>query len=63
MRDGRLNDNEGWDHAPGSPLVGWTREPGASRVVYLQFGDGPSAYGDANVRRLLGNAIGWVADR
>jgi hypothetical protein len=52
---------EGWSHAPGSPLVGWTRVVEASRVVYLQPGDGPATLADPNYRRLLGNALRWVA--
>jgi hypothetical protein len=30
--------------------------------VYLQPGDGPSSYADPNVRRLIANAISFVAD-
>lgn len=52
---------EGWSHAPGSRLVGWTRDVHASRIVYLQPGDGPATYADPNYRRLLGNALRWVA--
>jgi len=29
--------------------------------VYVQPGDGPAAYGNPHYRRLLGNAINWVA--
>lgn len=61
VRDGRMFDNEGWDHEPGSNLIGWTRRQGGSRIVYLQCGDGPSAYANPHFRRLLGNAIAWVA--
>jgi hypothetical protein len=60
---GRRNDREGWSHPPGTDLVGWARErePGrASRLVYLQPGDGPSSYADTHVRRLITNAIHWV---
>lgn len=58
---GRRNDNEGWTHPPGSDLVGWIKPAGNSPLVYLQFGDGPVTYSDANFRRVLGNAIGWSA--
>ncbi|MFD2137582.1 hypothetical protein ACFSLT_24675 [Novosphingobium resinovorum] len=58
---GRMYDREDWDHPPGSDLIGWTREVGRSRLVYLQPGDGPSAYDDVNYRRLVENAIRWVA--
>jgi uncharacterized protein len=63
VREGRMFDNAGWEHAPGSNLVGWTRKQGASRIVYLQPGDDPVAYANPNFERLLGNAIRWVAAR
>ena len=58
---GRRDDAEGWTHPPGSDLVGWATAAGRSPIVYLQFGDGPSAHRDPNVRRLLANAVDWVA--
>ena len=58
---GRRNTNEGWHHPPGSPLVGWVKQAGASPVVYLQFGDGPETYADPSFRRVLANAIHWTA--
>jgi type 1 glutamine amidotransferase len=58
---GRMFDNQGWDHAPGSDLVAWTRRAGAAHLVYLQFGDGPQAYAHPAVRRLLANALRFVA--
>ncbi|MEZ5458082.1 MAG: ThuA domain-containing protein [Steroidobacteraceae bacterium] len=48
---------------PASALVAWTREVFASRIVYLQPGDGPAAFGDPNWRRFVGNALHWVARR
>jgi type 1 glutamine amidotransferase len=54
-------DREGWSHPPGSDLVGWTREQGSSRVVYLQPGDGVMAYADANIRKLWFNGVRWAA--
>ncbi len=59
---GRRDSREGWTHPDGPDLVGWAHTVERSRVVYLQPGDGPAAYADANVRRLLTNAIHWVAD-
>lgn len=61
VRERRMFSNEGWEHDPGSNLIGWTRRHGNSRIVYLQCGDGPSAYADANVRRLIRNAVFWVS--
>jgi type 1 glutamine amidotransferase len=58
---GRRDANEGWTHPAGSNLVAWTREVERSRLVYLQFGDGPVTYGDASFRRVLANAICWTA--
>jgi type 1 glutamine amidotransferase len=61
--EGQMYSNEGWEHEPGSSLIGWARRHGASRIVYLQCGDGPGAYADPNVRRLIRNAILWVSER
>lgn len=58
---GEINSREGWEHPPGSNLIGWTRQVEASRLVYLQPGDGPSAYDNPHYRRLIENAIHWVA--
>ena len=57
---GRMYDREGWDHPPGSNLIGWTKRAINSRLVYLQPGDGPSAYDNPHYRRLVENAIRWV---
>lgn len=58
---GQRNSNEGWTHPPGSDLVGWAKHADNSPVVYLQFGDGPVTYADPSFRRVLANAIRWVA--
>lgn len=57
---GRRNENEGWGHPDGSSLVAWAKTAGCSPIVYLQPGDGPSAYDNPGLRRVLVNAIGWV---
>jgi type 1 glutamine amidotransferase len=57
---GRMYDREGWDHPPGSDLIGWARRAINSRLVYLQPGDGRSAYDNPHYRRLVENAIRWV---
>ncbi len=59
---GRRNSREGWSHPAGPDLVGWTHTVERSRIVYLQPGDGPSSYADEHVRRLIDNAIGFVAE-
>lgn len=53
----------GWRHDAVNELVGWTRTYRRSRVVYLQFGDGPSAYAHPQVRALLQRALDWAAAR
>lgn len=58
---GEMYSREGWQHPPGSNLVGWTKQALNSRLVYLQPGDGPSAYDNPHYRRLVENAIRWVA--
>lgn len=58
---GKMFSREGWSHAPGSNLIGWTRREGASPIVTLACGDGRSAYENPAFRALLGNAIRWVA--
>ena len=63
VREGKMFDNEGWTHAPGSNLVGWTKHYRNSPVCYLQGGDDPVAYENAHYRQLIGNAIHWVASK
>jgi len=58
---GSRNDRAGWSHRPGSDLVAWTTTVGRSPIAYLQFGDGPETYRDANYRCILANAITWAA--
>ncbi|MEM9134934.1 MAG: ThuA domain-containing protein [Actinomycetota bacterium] len=58
---GTRNSREGWRHPPGSDLVGWVTNAENSPIVYLQFGDGPTTYADPTFRRLVGNAVDWVA--
>jgi uncharacterized protein len=58
---GKMFSNEGWSHDEGSNLVGWCKRARKAPLVYLQPGDGPATYADANYRRLIANAIRWVA--
>lgn len=58
---GQMHDRTGWPHPPGSNLIGWTKQALSSRLVYLQPGDGPTAYENPHYRRLVENAIRWVA--
>jgi type 1 glutamine amidotransferase len=60
---GKMYCRDGWEHPAGSNLVGWTKQALNSRLVYLQPGDGPATYDDPHYRRLVENAIRWVAAR
>jgi len=57
---GDLHSRAGWDHPPGSALVGWAKHWGASPIVYLQGGDDAAALGNAHFRTLVHNAVRWV---
>ena len=59
--EGKMSDNEGWQHPRGSNLIGWTKTAGKSRIVYLQCGDDPVAYANPHFRQLIKNAVEWVA--
>jgi uncharacterized protein len=59
---GRMFDNEGWDHAPGSNCVAWTKQARNANLAYLQFGDGPETYANPHVRKLISNALGFVSE-
>ena len=57
---GNRNERGDWHHPRGSNLVAWTKTVGASRIAYVQFGDGARTYADPNYRRIIANAIRWV---
>lgn len=59
--EGRMFSNEGWEHPPGSDLIGWVKRARNSPLVYLQPGDDHVTYDDPNYRRLVENALRWVA--
>lgn len=50
-----------WNHPPGSNLIVWANSAGASPVVVSDVGDAPPAYENPAYRRLLQNALRWVA--
>jgi hypothetical protein len=54
-------EQQRWDHPPGSDLVVWANAAGASPVVASDVGDSPAAFGNPAFRRLLLNALCWVA--
>lgn len=59
--EGRMFSNEGWDHPPGSNLIGWAKRARRSPLVYLQPGDDEVTYTNPAYRKLVENAIRWTA--
>ncbi len=49
------------DHPESSETLAWTNEYGKSRVVTIQLGHDGRAYENASYRKLLQQAIRWVA--
>src|SRR4029077_3221531 len=73
---GTLGPGPAWQHPAPSDLIGWAKSAGRSPVVYIQPGDrpgalgpppptqpgaGPDAFAHPAYRRLVGNALEWVA--
>jgi type 1 glutamine amidotransferase len=58
---GEMLSREGWSHPAGSNLIAWTHRYRSSPIVYIACGDGPSAYQNPALQRLIANAIRWVA--
>ncbi len=58
---GNMYSREGWQHPPGSNLVGWVKHYRNSPIVYLQGGDDSIAYENPHFQRLVHNAVRWVA--
>jgi uncharacterized protein len=54
-------ERAGWSHPPGDNTIVWARRVRNSPVVASEAGDGPAAYDNPAFRRLLSNAIAWVA--
>jgi len=54
-------EQETWDHPPGSNLVVWANAVKNSPVVASDIGDSPEAFGNPGFRRLLKNSVQWVA--
>ncbi len=50
-----------WTHEDGDNVIVWARRAGNSPVVACEAGDGPAAYANPHFRRLLDNALRWVA--
>ena len=50
------------DHPKSGPIVGWSKNYGKARVVYLQGGHDHTAFENESYRALVRNAILWVAN-
>ena len=50
-----------WDHPEGSNVVVWAKKSVNSLVVAMTIGDGPECYANEGFRKLLSNALHWVA--
>ena len=59
---GKMFASDGWTHPPGSNLAAWAQRIGRSQTATILGGDGPAAYENPGLRRLLENTIRWVAD-
>ncbi len=55
------SEQDGWDHPDGDNTIVWAKRTRNSPVVASEAGDGPAAYNNPAFRRLLDNAIKWVA--
>ena len=61
VNNGRMYERGDWTHPPTPNLVVWAKNYRNSPIVYVQAGDVPTSYNNPNYRRLLANAIKWVA--
>jgi len=61
--NGRMFDNEGWQHENGSNIVAWVKNYSNSPIAYLQGGDDPEAYSNIHYRQLIENSIRWVSSK
>ncbi|MBH77757.1 MAG: acyl-CoA synthase [Dehalococcoidia bacterium] len=57
----RMYERGDWTHPPTSNMVAWAKNHYNSPIVYIQPGDVPTSYNNPNYRKLLSNAIKWVA--
>lgn len=48
-------------HPQASDLLGWVTSAGRSPIAYLMPGDSASTFANPMYRRLIANALGWVA--
>ena len=54
-------EQDAWSHPDGDSVIVWAKRTRNSPVVACEAGDGPQAYSNPAFRRLLSNALAWVA--
>ena len=55
------SEQETWAHGDGDNVIVWAKRTRNSPVVASEAGDGPAAYANPHFRRLVDNALKWVA--
>lgn len=58
---GDMFSRAGWEHSPGSNLVGWETRALVAPLIYLQFGDGPATYANPHVQQIIANALRYTS--
>jgi len=51
------------DHPKSDKIIGWTRQEGKARVVFIQLGHDNKAYSNPNLKQLYERAVLWAAGR
>lgn len=54
-------EQQRWQHPRGDNVIVWAKRTGNSPVVASEAGDGPLAYANPSFRKLIHNALHWVA--
>ena len=54
-------EQDAWAHPDGDNVIVWARRFRSSPIVASEAGDGPPAYENPGFRRLVANAVQWVA--
>lgn len=54
-------EQENWQHPPGTDLIVWANACGSSPIVVSDVGDSPLAYDDPKYRKLVENSLRWLA--
>jgi hypothetical protein len=59
--EAQLSRQPNWKHPQGSQLTTWYKSAENSPIVYIQHGHDDLAWSNVYFRRLMQNAIQWVA--